>query len=85
MKIAIGFGAAGRSNDWERNIEFVQEAEKLGVEHVWTAETWGFDASTQAAFVCATSTGTRMLCNIECPHGHRVGMNSPAQRARGRT
>ena len=33
MKIAIGFGAGGRSNDWERNLEFVLEAEKLGVEH----------------------------------------------------
>ncbi len=57
MKIAVGFGAAGRDNDWQTNLSFVQEAERLGVDAVWTAETWGFDAATQAAFIGAqTST-----------------------------
>ena len=56
MKIAVGFGAAGRSNDWERNLDFVLEAERLGVEHAWTAETWGFDAATQAAYLCARTS-----------------------------
>lgn len=64
MKVAIGFGAAGRSADWEHNLEFVLEAEKLGVEHAWTAETWGFDAATQAAFVCARTSRIRVGTGI---------------------
>lgn len=53
MRIAVGFGAAGRDNDWQTNLAFVQEAERLGVDAVWTAETWGYDAATQAAFIGA--------------------------------
>lgn len=53
MKIAVGFGAAGRDNDWQTNLAFVQEAERLGADAVWTAETWGYDAATQAAFIGA--------------------------------
>lgn len=60
MKIAIGFGAAGRENDWEQGIAFVLEAEKMGVDAVWTAETWGFDAATQAAFVAARTSTIRV-------------------------
>ncbi|MDZ7727893.1 MAG: LLM class flavin-dependent oxidoreductase [Dehalococcoidia bacterium] len=53
MKLAVGFGTGGRSADWEAGIAFIHEAEQLGVDYAWTAETWGFDAATQAAFVAA--------------------------------
>lgn len=57
MKIAIGFGAAGRDSSWSSNLSYVLEAERLGVDTVWTAETWGYDAATQAAYIGAhTST-----------------------------
>ncbi|WP_343386920.1 hypothetical protein [Candidatus Amarobacter glycogenicus] len=42
MKVGISFGG----QEWERGASFVQEAEKLGADSVWTAETWGFDAAT---------------------------------------
>ena len=34
-------------------VPFVQEAERLGVHSVWTAEAWGFDAITPLAYVAA--------------------------------
>jgi F420-dependent oxidoreductase-like protein len=57
MRVAIGFGTGGRAADWDVGLAFVHEAERLGVDCVWTAETWGFDAATQAAYLAArTST-----------------------------
>jgi|APSaa5957512535_1039671.scaffolds.fasta_scaffold113751_1 F420-dependent oxidoreductase-like protein len=54
MKIAIGAGGSGSiGNSWEQMVEFVVEAEKLGVDAVWTAEAWGMDAATTAAFLAA--------------------------------
>ena len=43
MRVAIGVGgaASGKKRDWDRQVEFVREAEKLGVDMVWSAEAWG--------------------------------------------
>ena len=49
MKVGISFGG----QEWERGAAFVQEAEKLGVDSVWTAETWGFDAATPIGYLAA--------------------------------
>lgn len=51
MKVAIGIGVA--NSDWEGISDYVQEAELLGVDSVWTAESWGHDAATPAAFLIA--------------------------------
>ena len=48
VKIATGFGSGGA---WEESVSWVLEAEKLGVESVWTAEAWGFDAVTPLAYL----------------------------------
>ena len=50
MKISIGVGGYGRSNT-SNMVEFVQEAERLGVDAVWSAEAWGNDAVTSLAFL----------------------------------
>ena len=43
MKISIGIGGAdsGRPGEFEKDVEYVLEAEKLGVDTVWSAEAWG--------------------------------------------
>src|SRR5690242_12353810 len=41
--IGIGGAASGRRNDWDEQVTFVKEAEKLGVDMVWSAEAWGQD------------------------------------------
>jgi F420-dependent oxidoreductase-like protein len=55
MRVAIGFGgpASGDAQAWERAIEFVCEAERLGVDSAWSAEAWGQDAVTTLAFLAA--------------------------------
>ena len=52
MKISIGLGAYGHS-DFKEVIEFVQLAERLGVDSVWSAEAWGRDAVTSLAYLAA--------------------------------
>jgi F420-dependent oxidoreductase-like protein len=55
MKVSIGVGgaASGRRRDFEEQVEFVVEAEKLGVDTVWTAEAWGQDAISPLAYLAA--------------------------------
>lgn len=53
IAIAIGGAASGRRNDWEEHVDFVVEAERLGVDVVWSAEAWGQDAVVPLAFLAA--------------------------------
>ena len=62
MKIAIGVGVA--NEEWERMSEFVQEAERLGVDAVWSAESWGHDAATPLAFLAAHTTKIKLGSGI---------------------
>lgn len=62
MKASIGFGFA-REN-WERAVDFVVEAEKLGVDSVWFAEAWGSDAISPLAFVAARTSKIRLGTGI---------------------
>ncbi|MBW2279146.1 MAG: LLM class F420-dependent oxidoreductase [Deltaproteobacteria bacterium] len=66
MQIAIGVGgaASGRERDWESQVEFVVEAEKLGADFVWTAEAWGQDAVTPLAFLAARTSRIRLGTGI---------------------
>jgi F420-dependent oxidoreductase-like protein len=73
MKIAIGFGGGP---DWERAAAFVQEAEKLGVDFVWTAETWGFDSATPVGYLAAKTDRIRLGTGIM-----QLGSRSPAMLA----
>ena len=55
MKTSIGIGgaASGGRRDFEEQVAFVVEAEKLGVDTVWTAEAWGQDAIAPLAYLAA--------------------------------
>ena len=70
MRIAIGFGGGP---DWARAATFVQEAEKLGVEFCWTAETWGFDAATPIGYLAGKTETIRLGTGIM-----QLGSRSPA-------
>ena len=72
MKVGISFGGP----DWEKAATFVQEAEKLGVDSVWTAETWGFDAATPVAYLAARTSKIRLGTGIL-----QLGSRSPAMMA----
>ena len=45
MKIAISIGSAYyNGEDWEDMLEFVEAADTMGIDSVWSAEAWGMDA-----------------------------------------
>ena len=62
MKVSIGVGgaASGRRRDFEEQVDFVVEAERLGVDAVWTAEAWGQDAISPLAFFAAKTHRIRL-------------------------
>ena len=66
MKVSIGIGgaASGRQRDFERQVEFVVEAEKLGVDTVWTAEAWGQDAIAPLAYIAAKTESIKLGTGI---------------------
>jgi F420-dependent oxidoreductase-like protein len=62
LRASIGFGI-GRER-WEGAVDFVLEAERLGVHSVWFAEAWGSDAVTPLAFVAARTTSIKLGTGI---------------------
>ncbi len=55
MKVAIGFGMTGTA-DWDELSTYAVEAERLGVDYAWTAESWGHDAVTPLGYLAAKTS-----------------------------
>ena len=51
MRTAVQLSADG--GPWSASVDFVTEAEKLGVDMVWVAEAWGSDAATPLGYLAA--------------------------------
>lgn len=64
VSIAIGGAASGRERDLDAQVEFVLEAEKLGVHAVWSAEAWGQDAIAPLAYLAAKTTTIKLGTGI---------------------
>ena len=66
MKVSIGIGgaASGQKRDFDEQVEYAVEAEKLGVDAVWTAEAWGQDAIAPLAYIAARTNGIRLGTGI---------------------
>jgi F420-dependent oxidoreductase-like protein len=48
------------NEDWATTSEFVVQAERLGVDVVWSAEAWGHDAVTPLAYVAGRTSRIRL-------------------------
>jgi len=70
VKIAIGFDSRG---GWKEAVSWVLEAEQLGVESVWTAEAWGFDAVSPLAYLAGKTTRVKLGTSIM-----QAGTRTPA-------
>src|SRR3954468_5329201 len=68
MRIAIAVSGVG-----EEDLTFVTEAERLGVDSVWVAEAWGYDAFTPLAFLAARTSRIRLATGIA-----QLGGRTPA-------
>ena len=65
MRTSISFGGAGGAGgDWPEVVEYVREAERLGVDFAWSAEAWGQDAVTAVAYLAAVTSRIRLGTGI---------------------
>ena len=71
MKISIGLGM--NTDNWDEMSDYVVEAERLGVDTVWSAEAWGFDAITPLAYLAAQTSKIRLGTGIM-----QAGTRTPA-------
>jgi len=71
MRVAISLRLA--SEDWEQASTYVVEAERLGVDCLWSAEAWGHDAVTPLAFMAARTSRIRLGTGIM-----QAGTRTPA-------
>ena len=58
MRLGLTAGYSGAN--LKVNIDFIQEAERLGFDSVWTAEAYGSDAVTPLAWIAAQTTKIRL-------------------------
>ncbi len=63
MKVSISIGAYDRV-DVLGLVELIQQAEKLGVHHAWSAEAWGGDAVTSLAYLGALTDKIKLGTGI---------------------
>lgn len=63
LKASIAVGGYARSNA-RQLVDVVQEAERLGVDSVWSAEAWGADAVTSLAFLAGLTTKIKLGTGI---------------------
>jgi F420-dependent oxidoreductase-like protein len=71
MRVAISLRLA--SEDWEQASAYVVEAERMGVDYLWSAEAWGHDAVTPLAFMAARTSRIRLGTGIM-----QAGTRTPA-------
>ncbi|MFF0202746.1 LLM class F420-dependent oxidoreductase [Streptomyces sp. NPDC005017] len=59
MRLGLALGYWGRGPD-PRHLPLAREAERLGYDSVWTAESWGSDAFTPLTWIAAHTTRIRL-------------------------
>jgi F420-dependent oxidoreductase-like protein len=72
MRVAIGLRLEA-DEDWAKASDYVGEAERLGVDFVWSHESWGLDAATPLAFMAARTSRIRLGSGIM-----QAGTRTPA-------
>lgn len=73
MKLAIGTGIGGNR---QPDIAFIQHAEQLGYDSVWTGETWGTDAFSPLAFIAALTHKIKLGTSIVHIDGRTPAMTA---------
>ncbi len=72
MRVSVGLHRYAIT-DWEGTTTFAQEAERLGVHSLWTAEAWAHDAATPIAYLMAKTHTLKFGSGI-----FQVGTRTPA-------
>jgi len=65
MKTSVSIGSAYyNGDDWEQMVDYTVQAERLGVDQVWSAEAWGMDAIVPLAFIAARTSRIQLGTGI---------------------
>jgi F420-dependent oxidoreductase-like protein len=62
MRVAVQSGFDARS--WPATVDFVREADRLGVHSAWVAEAWGADAVSVLGYLAAVTEQIRLGSGI---------------------
>ena len=79
MKIAVraigapSSGVKANSNTWSVVADYAGQAEKMGIDSMWTAEAWGTDALTPIAYLAAHTEKINLGTGIV-----QIGSRTPA-------
>lgn len=73
MTLRVGIGAAALRPE---AFEFVRQADRLGVDSVWSAEFWAGDAFTPLAYLAAQTSRIRLATGVA-----QLGARTPAMLA----
>jgi F420-dependent oxidoreductase-like protein len=73
VTLRVGISALPYSDD---AVDFVREAERLGVDSVWIPEFWAYDAMTPLAYLAARTSRVRLATGIA-----QLGARTPAMLA----
>lgn len=68
----VGVALTGATDD----LDFAVEADRLGVDSIWVAEAWGYDALTPLAFLAGRTERARLATGIA-----QLGARTPAMLA----
>lgn len=69
-------GPAGSRDSWNDTVTLVREAERLGVDMVWSAEAWGADAVSPLGYLAAVTERVTLGTSIM-----QISARSPAMTA----
>lgn len=69
-------GPAGSRDTWNDTVTLVREAERLGVDMVWSAEAWGADAVSPLGYLAAVTERVTLGTSIM-----QISARSPAMAA----
>ena len=65
MRISVSVGSAYYDGDnWDQLVEYVQAADRLGLDTAWSAEAWGMDAVASLGYLAAKTKNIRLGSGI---------------------
>ncbi len=76
MRVATRLIHGFAVSDWDELATFAVEAERLGVDSIWSPEGWGFDGATPLAYLAAKTLRIKLGTGVL-----QIGTRTPANMA----
>ncbi len=76
MRVSTGFIHGYAVADWDELTTFAVEAERMGVDSIWSPEAWGFDGATPLAYLAAKTSRIKLGTGVL-----QVGTRTPTNMA----